>query len=196
MSWLVFDYGEVISRRTQAVPLLAERMGAPVEEFEPAYWPARDQYDRGGSDLDYWNAVGAPLGIQVDQALSDELTKIDIEGWLPTDEGTLRLLADLSAAGAQLALLSNAPVSFARVAEHQPWTEHFQHLVFSGDLAVAKPDAEIWAALVRRLGTTPGECLFLDDRQVNIDGARRAGLRAQLWPGAEAVRPLLAEFGV
>ena len=45
--------------------------------------------------------------------------------------------------------------------------------------------------LVERLGCAPGDCLFFDDRQANVDAARAAGLRAELWPGADAAVSLL-----
>jgi len=196
MNWVVFDYGEVISRRTAAMPLLASRSGVTLADFEPAYWAARDRYDRGCTDLRYWTAVGGQLGVEVDDEMSRDLTAIDVDGWLAVEEDTLDLLRDLSAAGARLALLSNAPSSFGRAAERQPWAAHFTHLMFSGDVGMAKPDPEIWSALVDRLGTTPQDCLFLDDRQVNVDGARAAGLRAERWLNATEMRQRLGEFGI
>jgi len=193
-NWLVFDYGGVISRHTEALPELAFRMGVGRDEFEPAYWAKRDRYDRGCTDLEYWRSVGAELGVEVDEDTSAALTEIDIRGWLHTDGDTVELLAELAGAGARLALLSNAPSSFGRVAERQPWTGHFEHLVFSGDLRIAKPDAQIWAALTDTVGVSAPNCLFVDDRQVNIDGALEAGMRAQLWSSAAQLRPDLLSF--
>jgi putative hydrolase of the HAD superfamily len=189
--WLVFDYGEVISTRTAALPALAQRLGVPISEFEPAYWAARNAYDRGCADLDYWRAVGQRVGVAVDRATSDELTELDILGWSRTEQSTLDLLDTLSDAGSRMALLSNAPVSFARFAERQDWTRQFRQLVFSGDLRMAKPDREIFDVLVSRIGARPQDCLFLDDRQSNIDGARAAGLRAECWTGAESALTFL-----
>jgi putative hydrolase of the HAD superfamily len=197
--WVVFDYGEVISKRTEAVPALAERVGANPAAFERAYWSVREPWDRGCADLDYWRSVAKAAGLgadRIDGDLSAELTALDGQGWLVTDRDSLALLAELHEAGVALALLSNAPSSFGRVAEQQPWARHFRHLIFSGDLGIAKPDQEIWAALLQRLGADAEQCLFFDDRQVNVDGARRAGLAGQVWPGAIAVRDRLTEFGV
>ncbi|SFA75949.1 putative hydrolase of the HAD superfamily [Amycolatopsis marina] len=189
--WLIFDYGEVISSRTAALPALAQRIGVPASEFEPAYWAARNAYDRGCTDLDYWRAVGQRVGVGVDRATSNDLTELDILGWSRTEQSTLDLLDTLSEAGSRMALLSNAPVSFARFAERQEWTRHFRELVFSGDLRMAKPDRAIFDVLVSRIGARPQDCLFVDDRQSNIDGAREAGLRAERWTGAESALAFL-----
>jgi putative hydrolase of the HAD superfamily len=192
VNWIVFDYGEVISKRTTALPRLAATFGVETTAFEPHYWARRDTYDRGGADLDYWSSIGDALGVPVDQSTSDDLTALDIEGWLHPEPESLELLAALDEAGSALALLSNAPVSFARVAERQDWARHFRATVFSGDFGCAKPDAEIFAALVSRLDANPGDCLFFDDRQVNVDGALAAGLRAHRWLGADPAWDRLA----
>jgi putative hydrolase of the HAD superfamily len=196
MRWIVFDYGEVISKRTRALPELAAVLGADPAAFADAYWAGRLDYDRGISDLDYWRGVGALVGATVDETTSVQLTKIDTTGWLTVDPSTVDLLGDIRAAGLGLALLSNAPASFARATEGQPWTLLFDHLLFSGDLGVVKPDAEIWAALLARLGAPASECVFYDDRQVNIDGAIAAGLTGELWSTAAEARAHLAALGV
>ncbi|HET6503413.1 MAG TPA: HAD-IA family hydrolase [Amycolatopsis sp.] len=190
-NWVVFDYGEVICGRTTALPALAETLGVAVADFEPHYWAHRDDYDRGGTDLAYWGAIGAALGVSVDQSTSDTLTGLDAAGWSRIEPATLELLAALSASGAALALLSNAPASFARYAERQSWAGRFRVRVFSGDVGVAKPDAEIFEILLSRLGATAADCLFFDDRQSNVDGARALGLRAHVWRGADAAREVL-----
>ena len=69
------------------------------------------------------------------------------------------------------------------------------HLVFSGDLFMAKPDVEIYAALVGKLGAAAAaDCLFFDDRQTNVDGAVAAGLTAHLWTSADELADTLVRF--
>lgn len=195
MSWVVFDFGGVIGATTTALPTLAERMGADPERFAASYWSHRDGYDGGESDEWFWRVIASDCGVGgLDPDTSVELTELDIAGWLHLRTETTALLAELDQAGARLALLSNAPCSFGRVAEAQAWARHFQHLVFSGDLGLVKPDARIYAKLTERLAARPEECLFFDDRADNVAGAQRAGLRAARWTGADAARELLADY--
>lgn len=198
MRWIVFDYGEVISKPTAALPTLADLLGVTAEDLVTAYWAHRDAYDRGLPDPEYWRAVAADAGaaVAVDDALAARLTEVDVAGWMHPEPSTLALLAELDEAGVPLALLSNAPSSFGRAAERQAWTRHFRHLVFSGDLGVAKPDERIWQALARRLGARPADCVFLDDRQVNIDGAVAAGMAGVLWRGSAPARDELVRLSV
>ncbi|WP_217649765.1 HAD family hydrolase [Saccharopolyspora flava] len=193
MRWIVFDYGEVISRRITALPELAALLDADPETFERAYWAERRAYDAGCTDADYWRAVAARLDRDLDDSLIQRLTSVDVDGWMSTDPEALALLEDLHRRGVRLALLSNASTTFGRAAESKPWARYFEHLLFSGDLRVVKPDAEIWRVLLDTLDARPEECLFFDDREDNIAGARRAGLHAELWTSAARARDLLQD---
>lgn len=123
--------------------------------------------------------------------MSAKLTELDIEGWSHLEPSSLELLEALSEAGASLALLSNAPSSFGRWVEGQEFSKLFEVLLFSGDVKMAKPDAEIYRELLSRLDASPGDCLFLDDRQSNVDGAGEIGIRAHRWLGAAEARSWL-----
>jgi putative hydrolase of the HAD superfamily len=196
MRWMVFDYGEVISRRTRALPQVAELLNVPLGSLEPVYWSLRDPYDRGWSDLEYWREVGSRIGVDVDAEQADALTEADLNGWLSVDPETLLLLDELGEAGYGLCLLSNAPASHGQVFRRQPWAGRFRHMVISADLGIAKPDAAIWDAVIQRLGSEPADCVFLDDKQINVDSARVAGLHAYRWNGANAARGHLEDLGV
>lgn len=194
--WVVFDYGEVLSLHRDVRPDLAELIRAPLAPFCEAWAAERSAYDRGATDLTYWQAVGDRLGIPVDEPLATRLTAIDLSAWSRTRPDAVALLTDLAAHGVPLALLSNAPRSHAQAFRAQPWAAHFRHLLFSGELGIAKPAPEIWDILMAQLEAKPGDCLFLDDRQDNVESARRAGLQAEHWTGTTTGRARLAALGL
>lgn len=192
--WVVFDYGEVISLRTPELPALAALLEVDVADFERAYWSERDRYDRGVSDAEYWRAVVERVGRTADAAMIHRLTSLDVAGWLNTDPDSLSLIEELHRRDVPLALLSNASSTFGRAVEREPWARWFEHLLFSGDLGVAKPDPRIWRILTDALDAAPEECVFFDDRAENVEGARRAGLTAHRWSTPAEAKRLLAEL--
>lgn len=194
-TWMVFDYGEVISLRTRVQPSMAARLGVDLKAFVSAYRDQRHDYVLGQSDLDYWRAVGNQLGVAVDDKIALELTQQDIEGWLHIDQAAIALAHDLHQAGLPLALLSNLPWSLARAVEQQEWTTEFQHLLFSADLGVAKPASAIWSILADRLQAASHQLYMLDDREYNIEAAEAAGLKGILWRGADDARSILESQG-
>lgn len=196
MTWIVFDYGEVVALRptAEAFARLAASVGAPAGEFQEGYWRFRDKYDRGLDALEYWQAVGGRAGIDVGPGEAEMLTAADVELWNTLDPRSVTLVTELAAAGRRLALLSNAPIAHGTAFRSREWAAPFEHFVISGELGTAKPDPAIWTALLDRLGAPAGEVLFLDDREVNVVTAREAGIKAFLFTGADDARRHIAEF--
>jgi putative hydrolase of the HAD superfamily len=56
-------------------------------------------------------------------------------------------------------------------------TERFEHIIASGEVGYAKPDAHIFAAAVERFGVDAGQAAYIGDRlHTDAIGAARAGL--------------------
>lgn len=71
--------------------------------------------------------------------------------------------------------------------------------VYSCEIGLAKPDPAYFEKAVAMIGAEPGEVLFVDDKQENVDGARSVGLAAERWELAEGhdlLRELLGRNGV
>jgi putative hydrolase of the HAD superfamily len=91
----------------------------------------------------------------------------------------IELMRELKGSGLRMAMLTN------NVREWEPlWRpmlpvdEIFETVVDSGFVGCRKPEGRIYAMTLERLGL-PGEaCLFIDDIEVNCEGARKAGMAA------------------
>ena len=59
-----------------------------------------------------------------------------------------------------------------------PFFDLFRGIVVSGDEGLLKPSAEIFELFLRRYGLAAHECVFVDDSEKNVIGARAAGLEA------------------
>lgn len=199
MSWVVFDYGGVISQYPPAGELarLAAVAGCEVPEFTAAYWADRLSYDLGEVDATaFWQKAGGALGRSFTPAEVAELTRLDIQSWLHLRSGTVTLMQQLAAAGHRLALLSNAPAELAEAIRRLPAARLLEHLLFSCELRAAKPDPACYQAALARLGAQPGAVTFLDDRQPNVAAAAALGLRAVCFTTADQARAELVRWGM
>ena len=61
---------------------------------------------------------------------------------------------------------------------------------------VLKPDPAAFLAASRDVGVPPGRCLFVDDVERNVEGARRAGMQAVRFEGRDALLETLAAMGL
>jgi putative hydrolase of the HAD superfamily len=52
---------------------------------------------------------------------------------------------------------------------------HYEQIIFSCDVGMRKPDADIYAYAQRKADADPGTILLVDDRKDYADGARKAG---------------------
>ena len=139
---------------------------------------AAGAYDLAELDVTgYWRQVGRSLGRSYGEAEVAELARLDCASWLRLQAGTVALIEDLAAAGRPLALLSNAPDQLADAIRALPIAAHFGQLIFSCQLKLAKPDPRCYSDALARLGASPDEVIFIDDRTENVAAAAALGLR-------------------
>ncbi len=187
---VIFDLGGVITHPQNPDKLdeLASLLASPLdrESFRRAYSEPRRDYDRGiiGSD-EYWRRVaasGSPLAEAASSTwrqLLPRLTRVDIEGWFDIRPAMIDLIGRLKTEVAHVALLSNINRECAdHLDAHFNWLDLFDVVVYSCDHRLLKPERAIFDLCLSKLGRPKGPCLFIDDLEENVEGARAAGLRA------------------
>jgi putative hydrolase of the HAD superfamily len=55
--------------------------------------------------------------------------------------------------------------------------ELFDEVVISGEVAMRKPDPDVYLHTAERLGLRPEQCVFVDDHDDNIEAAAKVGMR-------------------
>ncbi|MFB9957480.1 HAD family hydrolase [Agromyces bracchium] len=194
---VVFDYGEVISHSPSAADRAALLARAGIaddgaEAFWSAYWAHRDELDRGTLAIsDYWARVADDLGTEWSEVDRHELWAIDHRGWLSVDPGTLGVLHALRDGGTRLALLSNAGADFGGWLRHGSFAPLFEAVFVSGELQMVKPEAEIFAHVMRELDISPDQLLFVDNKPVNVDGAIAVGGAGHVFTDASGLESWL-----
>lgn len=93
-------------------------------------------------------------------------------------DGVDDMLADLRAAGLQLAVATSKPEATAtRVIEHFGWTDRFTVVAGATFEPGRRTKAEVIAHALHRLGTEPGpHVVMVGDREHDVLGARHHGL--------------------
>lgn len=187
---VVFDAGGVLLRWDP--PAVIARLHPDRETqalirrqmFEHQDWL---EFDRGTYDEEAAARHFSRLsGLAVDETRT--LIRATREALEPIP-GTIRLVDDLVAAGLNLYLLSNMPVStFDYLRARFPFFGHFKDLVISGAILLVKPEPAIYKHLVEKTGIVPAESVFIDDLPRNIIAARECGLHAIQFHDPESCR--------
>ena len=186
---VIFDFGRVISAQK---PLslfrgYEEELGlAPGELNRVMYGSeAWNEVMVGRKDLEeYWLEIGPELGLHTPQEIQAFRQRYFAHETI--DEGVLELIHGIRGRY-KLAVLSNAPPRLTTWLADWQILHLFDLVVCSGDVGMVKPDPEIYKLTLARLGVEPGEAVFIDDNEGNVEAARGLGLHGIHFTTASAL---------
>lgn len=104
-----------------------------------------------------------------------------IDGWdvcMVPVEGAKDFCEFVKSNGFGVYVLSNAHKSFYSYFPRYFNLDFFDGVVVSADVHTVKPDIKIYKHLLEKYSLKAEECLFIDDRADNVDGALKAGMKA------------------
>ena len=190
---LILDFGNVLTHPQDQTWMdgAARRLGADASVFRAAYWEHRHAYDAALTAAQYWGRVVAaarPIAAAPEPAELAWLIGADVASWTVYQDEVWALAARFRATGGRTALLSNSgPEVMARVRADRPLEARFDAVVISCEVGLTKPDPRIFRLCLDRLGLAAPATLFVDDREDNVDGATRAGLRTLRFDGLDGL---------
>ncbi|MBQ6326490.1 MAG: HAD family hydrolase [Clostridia bacterium] len=77
-----------------------------------------------------------------------------------------------------LGMLSDAMPSLVKFMDQWGLLSLFDATVISTQIGAIKPDPKMYEAILQKLNAEPADCLFVDDRAANLEGAIAAGMKA------------------
>ena len=186
---IIFDFGNVLgecySDRLTApyVDTDEERIQIRDVVFDRLYW---DRLDRGAiTDEEVLEGAFSRLPKELHRK-AENVYRNWVNTMTPVPLMT-SLVHELKQKGHKLYLLSNISIGFAQTYHTVPWIrslfEHFDGLVLSGTIKMAKPDREIFEYVLNQFHLKAEECLFIDDIHKNLDGAKLAGINGYHFDG-------------
>lgn len=98
-------------------------------------------------------------------------------------------VSDLKARGYHLYILSNySEHTMELTKQKMAFLPYMDGALFSYTCKLAKPDEKIYEYLLNKFRLNASECIFIDDRMVNVEGARACGIQAILFEDYESAR--------
>ncbi|RMG57368.1 MAG: HAD family phosphatase [Bacteroidetes bacterium] len=194
---LLIDLGGVLYNidveGTLAAFTALQAPGAPKIDFtKQAQHHWFDELDRGTLSAD-----GFLMGLQEEFQIEAELPQLRqiwqdlLVGLYPHREAQVAQLATRY----RIALLSNTNGAHRDhyIDECRAMFGHMDHVFYSFEMGMRKPDAEIFETALNRAGWQAAETLFLDDSRANIAAAAALGLHTRLISAPEVFDAVVAE---
>ena len=141
-----------------------------VSAFKTKYPEIQDDIDK---------FLGGPWMENVIFPLKDNLKMIDL----------------VKEKGLKYYILSNYPKdAFEYTYDRCPFIQNGDGMVISYDVLMIKPDKNIYLKLLDKYGLKANECLFIDDLDINIEGAKSVGINAFVFKDLEDGYKKLEEY--
>lgn len=81
-------------------------------------------------------------------------------------------------------IISNVGIGFIeQMFNEKPADYYFDSLVLSSEVGLVKPDVRIYQMSAKQLGCETNQCVFTDDRERFVEGAKEAGMEALHYTG-------------
>lgn len=183
-----FDlYGTLVDEISSGLDAIMERiadtLGLPLDELV-YFWQFESRHDRDigryRTDVEALSAACEALGVT---ASPDRLTEAAglrqafmSSCFIPRPDAKFTLAA-IRSAGLATALVSNCSAGTPERWKRCELGGMIDHLLFSNEVGILKPDPAIYHLALERLGVSADRCLYVGDGSSNeLDGAAAVGM--------------------
>jgi len=193
---VVFDMGGVLIELGPVSEILGRDSSLAVEDFWPA-WLKSDSvraFESGQIEADeFADTIIAEIGLTMTSAELLASFSVWPKGLYA---GAEALVAEVRRV-ADTGLLSNTNrLHWETQIDADVVAGMFDHEYTSFTIGLVKPDAGVFEFVAQDLDRAAAEILFLDDNQINVDGARATGMAAEKVVGPAEARTAILDHGL
>lgn len=190
ISTIIFDLGRVVVRinpRREKFSALMQSMGMDPEEAFDKFWFANEVRQHMTGEMPpetFYQIVKDRFGLDLTY---DQF----VEAWcdLFTPMPGMRELFEELSENYCLGILSDTdPLHWLKIKGMLPWLSLAGKPTLSFNVGLLKPHPDMFTTAATNCGKRKDECLFIDDLQANVDGARFFGMPAVQFTGIDKLR--------
>ncbi len=195
---VMFDYGGVVTNETYAEieKITSDMLGVNLNGIRKKIGESLSKFESGTiSEQDFWQELtdkktNLPRDLFHDFWIREYFKRVKIH------ENVLQLVDELKKNGYKVGLISNTIMPHVREIRKRGGYKRFDPVILSCEVGFRKPKREIYEIALKKLGLKPEECVFVDDLQENVEGAKTVGIKAFLFEGVKQFKKDLLSCGV
>jgi putative hydrolase of the HAD superfamily len=193
---ILFDWGGVLidNPAPALMAYCAEALGIGVADYQHAHNRNGEPFQKGQiPEATFWQRVCTDLDRPVPDVPS--LWGQAFRAVYSPRQDVFDWARQLRDQGCRTALLSNTETAAMEFFLELRY-DMFDASIFSCAEGTFKPERQIYEAAARKLGVSPSRCAFIDDKQLFVDGAIAAGMKAVLYEDLDQVKREIEMLGV
>ncbi|MEK6910025.1 MAG: HAD family phosphatase [Candidatus Aenigmatarchaeota archaeon] len=194
---VIFDYGGVTGKEpneNETCLAIAKRCGLGYDFVKSKYNLFEAQFVTNGiSKKEFYARLAHSLGVSA----KDVGPVWDVKYFQQKpklNRKVVKIAGTLKSSGYKLALLSNVFPHRDTILKKHGCYKFFPNIILSSKVRLKKPDKKIYEYAIEKLKVKANECLFVDDREKNINGAKKVGMRAILFKNADQLEKDLKRY--
>ena len=187
---IIFDFAGVISTEGYTI-WVRELIASGIENKSSYFQYIADKMDRGDISVqEFSREVAKKVGVASEDVWKEIYKRIKINYEL------LDLILKLKKKY-KIGLLSNYCHTWLNeLIINYELEKYFDSKVISSLHKVIKPEKEIYQISLNSLNIKPEEAIFFDDRQKNVDGGEKVGIKSFLFTTNQKFREDLENYGI
>ena len=193
---VIFDWGGVMIDDPGPGLMLycARKLNVTGREFTDTFHKFLELFQTNSiSESKFWELMSNDLNVEKPSKVS--LWKEAFMSVYKPRKEMFSLAEYLQRSGCKTALLSNTEIPAMDFFMEQRYN-CFDVQVFSCIEGITKPHKKIYENTIKKLGCKPEKSVFIDDKPLMVDGAKKANLNTILFKSIKQVKEELIELGL
>lgn len=194
---IVFDFGGVIAQANtvQMTDFLTKTFGIDKEELSNALRSMQCFVTSGGSEQQFWQQYAFSKEIVLPSDWFKQFGAV-IKRSITEIPETVAFVRSLQNEGYQTSMLSDVTQYQAEIIRKMGYYDLFNPVLLSFETGVKKPNPEAFKILLQKL-QLPAYCVvFIDDRNENVEAAKKQGIDAILFINPTQLKEELEKRGI
>jgi len=193
---LIFDFGGVctVGHLLKDFSLrLSAQCSYSKDDIERVFREFDRPYETGEiSPEEFWGKFKHKLNLELSM---NELQKLFF-GSYRINQDVLDLIKQSRNKYKTVLFTNNYQDLFEYIKQQYDLSDYFDILISSSSMHLRKPEEVAYWYLLKRLGLIAEECVFIDDKQKNIDSAKSLGINGVVYGDFQQLKQELSLLGV
>jgi len=148
------------------------------------------------NEKEFWKKLCSDLNIAVSENNKKNFIVDEFSRDSRVNKDVDKIIIALKNSGYKLGIISNILKPHAKYSKAQNWFKHFSPVILSCEVGLLKPGERIYELMLEKLQLNGNECIYIDDREVNLKPAEKLGIKTILFQNAKQLKKELIGYGI
>lgn len=144
----------------------------------------------------FWKRISSTFNVVVFEKDKKNFISDEFSRDARLNKDVEKIVIELKNSGYKLGIISNILEPHAKYSKVRNWFRHFSPVILSCEVGLAKPDERIYKLMLEKLQLNGNECIYIDDREINLKPAERLGIKTILFENAKQLKKELISYGI